>query len=99
MQRIVSRWSRVSFSYILTKKEEYFEVSSKDKVGILIEGSGNISLKISDGNISLLLPGKLGDKLVITFKNESPNEIIVNYNFFVKKLGIVSWIKGVLCKR
>ena len=99
MQKIVSRWSSVSFHYILTKKEEYFEISSKDKVGILIEGAGNISLKISGGYISLLLPGKVGDKLNITFTNNLGHEAIVDYNFFVKKLGIISWIKRFLCKR
>ena len=93
MQKIVSRWSSVSLHYILTKKEEYFEISSKDKVGILIEGSGNISFKISGGYVSLLLPGKVGDKLNITVKNDSSNEAIVDYNFFVKKLGIAGWIK------
>jgi len=93
MQKIVSRWSSVSFPYILTKKEEYFEISSKDKVGILIEGSGNISFKISGGYVSLLLPGKVGDKLNITLTNNLGHEAIVDYNFFVKGLGIVNWIK------
>jgi hypothetical protein len=95
MQKLLYRWSSTSFPYILTKEEEYFKIHSKDKVGILIEGeNGNFSIKVSGGSsCSGRLPGKVGDKLTITFKNDSDNYAIVNYDFFVKNKGFANWFK------
>jgi hypothetical protein len=102
MQKLLYRWSSTSFPYILTKDEEYFKIESKDKVGVLINGDGvQFFYKISDGECSGRLPGKAGDRITITLKNDSDNYAIVYYNFFVKnngfkKIGFVNWFKRLL---